>query len=174
MTITEVFEKITAGEMAGWALAALFVLLSLIQISPLKLNPWDNIFAWLGKKLNGATEKRLQEVEKQVSDMWINNHRQCILTFARECRSDISHSSDEWSNVLNVAEEYERYGDKGNYHAWICSGKRKGSKCASRSIREETLMQEIQEQMGWNSDEMAIDDILKVEVGNQEVVVHRK
>ena len=35
-------------------------------------------------------------------------------------------------------------------------------------------MREIQEQMGWNSDEMAIDDILKVEVGNQEVVVHRK
>lgn len=109
MTITEVFEKITAGEMAGWALAALFVLLSLIQVSPLKLNPWDNIFAWIGKKMNGATEKRLQEVEKQVSDMWINNHRQCILTFARECRSDISHSSDEWSNVLNVAEEYEQY-----------------------------------------------------------------
>ena len=109
MTITEVFEKITAGEMAGWALAALFVLLSLIQVSPIKLNPWDNIFAWIGKKMNGATEKRLQEVEKQVSDMWINNHRQCILTFARECRSDISHSSDEWSNVLNVAEEYEKY-----------------------------------------------------------------
>lgn len=69
---------------------------------------------------------------------------------------------------------YQGYGDKGNYHAWICSGKRKGSKCASRGIREEALMREIQEQMGWNSDEMAIDDILKVEVGNQEVVVHRK
>ena len=31
-----------------------------------------------------------------------------------------------------------------------------------RGIREEALMREIQEQMGWNSDEMAIDDILKV------------
>ena len=109
MTITELFEKITAGEIAGWALAVLLLLLSLIQVSPLKLNPWDNIFAWVGKKMNGATEKRLREVEKQVADMWINNHRQCILTFARECRSGISHSSDEWSNVLNVAEEYEQY-----------------------------------------------------------------
>ena len=35
-------------------------------------------------------------------------------------------------------------------------------------------MQGIQEQMGWELDEMAIDDILKVEVRNQEVVVHRK
>ena len=69
---------------------------------------------------------------------------------------------------------YKGYGDKGNYHAWICSGKRKGSKCASGSIREEALLQEIREQMRLKSDEMAIDDILKVEVGNQEVVVHRK
>ena len=90
-------------------MVVLFLLLSLIQVSPLKLNPWDRIFAWVGKKMNGATEKRLEELERQVSDMWINNHRQAILTFARECRSNIPHSSDEWSNVLNVAEEYEKY-----------------------------------------------------------------
>ena len=42
-------------------------------------------------------------------EIWINNHRQTILTFARECRADIEHSSDEWTNVLNVAEEYEKY-----------------------------------------------------------------
>lgn len=109
MTITEAFEKITAGEAAGWALAVFCVLLSLIQVSPLKLNPWDSIFGWFGRKANGATIKRLEEVEKQINDMWINDHRQKILTFARECRCDITHSSDEWTNVLNMAEEYERY-----------------------------------------------------------------
>jgi len=109
MTIVEVFQKITAGEAAGWVLAVIVLLFSLIQISPLKLNPWDNILSWIGKKVNGGTEKRLNEVEKQISNMWVNDHRQKILTFARECRADIAHSSDEWSNVLNVAEEYERY-----------------------------------------------------------------
>ena len=109
MTITEAFEKITAGEAAGWALAVFCVLLSLIQVSPLKLNPWDSIFGWFGRKTNGTTIKRLEEVEKQINDMWINDHRQKILTFARECRCDITHSSDEWTNVLNMAEEYERY-----------------------------------------------------------------
>ena len=102
-------QKIVTGETAGWVFAVLVILLSLIQISPLKLNPWDNIFGWFGKKMNGATEKRLTEVEKQITTMWINDHRQKILTFARECRSEIAHSSDEWSNVLNVAEEYEHY-----------------------------------------------------------------
>lgn len=67
MTITELFEKITAGEMAGWALAAVIVLLSLIQVSPLKFNPWDNIFAWFGKKMNGESEKRLNYLFSHLS-----------------------------------------------------------------------------------------------------------
>ena len=95
MNLYDAFQKLTAGELAGWALAVLIMLFSLIQISPLKLNPWDKILGWFGRKLNGKT--------------WINHHRQCILTFARECRAEIQHSSDEWTNVLNVAEEYEKY-----------------------------------------------------------------
>ena len=109
MTIYEVLSKLTAGEMAGWAFVLLILLLSLVQISPVKLNPWDSIFGWIGKKVNGVTEKRLDKLEKHIREMWINNHRQAILTFARECRADIEHSSDEWTNVLNVAEEYEKY-----------------------------------------------------------------
>lgn len=105
MGIYEIVSKIGAG----YITAGIVVLLSLIQISPLKLNPWDKLLGWFGRKLNGATEKRLEKVEKQIRDMWINNHRQSILTFARECRAEIEHSSDEWTNVLNVAEEYERY-----------------------------------------------------------------
>ena len=109
MTIYEVLSKLTAGEMAGWAVVLLILLLSLVQISPFKLNPWDNILGWIGKKTNGETGKRLDKLEKHTREMWINNHRQTILTFARECRADIEHSSDEWTNVLNVAEEYEKY-----------------------------------------------------------------
>lgn len=106
MPVTTVFQSLTGGEIAGWGLAFLILLLSLIQISPLKLNPWDRILGWLGKKLNGA---QLAALQKQVTTLWINNHRQTLLTFARECRSDIYHSSEEWTHVLNVAEEYEQY-----------------------------------------------------------------
>ena len=44
--------------------------------------------------------------------MWINQHRQSILTYARECRGEISHSSDEWSHILTLAAEYESYCEK--------------------------------------------------------------
>lgn len=105
MGLNEILSKLNAG----YITAGIVILLSLIQISPLKLNPWDKLLGWFGKKLNGATEKRLEAVEKQIRDMWINNHRQTVLTFARECRANIEHSSDEWTNLLNVAEEYEKY-----------------------------------------------------------------
>jgi hypothetical protein len=109
LSITDFFSTLTSGEIAGWGLAALVLLLSLIQISPLKLNPWDRILAWLGQKLNG---KALADLQKQVTAMWVNSHRHHILTYARECRAGIEHSSDEWSNALVIADEYEVYCEK--------------------------------------------------------------
>ena len=109
MTVVEFFDKLTVGGLAGWVVALLFVILSIVQIALVRLNPWDNIFAWLGKKLNGETKKQLTELNRQVTDLWISTHRQSILTFARECRSQISHDSEEWANILNLCEEYEKY-----------------------------------------------------------------
>jgi hypothetical protein len=106
------FKEIISQLNAGYVAAGIAVLLSLIQISPLKLNPWDAILGWLGKKLNGSTERRLEELQKQVRDMWINTHRQSILTFARECRADMHHDAEEWNHILSIADEYEVYCQK--------------------------------------------------------------
>ena len=106
MPINSLFHTMTGGEIAGWGLAVLATLMTLVQISPLKLNPWDRIMAWLGQKLNG---KQLADLQKQVTAMWVNAHRHHILTFARECRAGVEHSPDEWSNALVVADEYEVY-----------------------------------------------------------------
>ena len=99
MTIYEIISKMTAGEMAGWAVVILILLFSMIQIAPVKLNPWDNILGWFGKKINGGIREQLSELKKQVSDLWINSHRQSILTFARECRADIDHDAEEWNHI---------------------------------------------------------------------------
>ena len=109
MTIVEIVNKMTAGELAGWAVVLLILLFSMIQISPMKLNPWDNILGWFGRKINGKMHDQLKELQKQVSDIWINSHRQGILTFARECRADMHHDAEEWTHILSIADEYEVY-----------------------------------------------------------------
>ena len=105
----EVLKLLTDNSSVGWAVILLILFLTLVQVAPININPWDSIFKWFGKKMNGEMEKRLSAVEKQISDMWINQHRQAILLFSREEKDNIKHSSEEWVNVLNVAKEYEDY-----------------------------------------------------------------
>ena len=102
-------EQIIDSLNAGTITAAVVALLSLIQISPIKVNPWDTIFGWIGKKVNRGMDDRMRELERQISDMWIQSHRQSILTFAREARNEITHSADEWAQILSLADEYEIY-----------------------------------------------------------------
>lgn len=109
MTIYEVLGKLTGGELAGWAVVLLILLLSLIQVSPLKIQPWNNILGWIGKKTQGEMRKQITDLQKQVTDIWISSHRQSILTFARECRADIDHDAEEWNHILSIADEYEVY-----------------------------------------------------------------
>lgn len=97
------------SEILGAGGLGLVLLLSLVQVAPLKLNPWDRVFDWLGKKLNRTADEELKKLQAQIQGMWINSHRHTILRFARECRAGIDHSPDEWTNVLNVAEEYEAF-----------------------------------------------------------------
>ena len=77
MNLFDFVSKMTAGEVAGWGLIALVLLLSLVQISPLKLNPWDRIFGWIGKKTQGELHKQVADLQKQITDIWISSHRQC-------------------------------------------------------------------------------------------------
>ena len=109
MTILEMWKQMTGGELAGWVLTILILFLSLIQISPLKLNPWDSIFCWFGQKLTGSIRNELGDLRKQITELWINTHRQTILTFARECRNDTDHSGEEWNYILTICGEYEDY-----------------------------------------------------------------
>ena len=105
MTFKELVAQLTVGNVA----AGIAILLSLIQISPLKLNPWDRIFGWIGKKTQGELHKQVADLQKQITDIWISSHRQSILTFARECRADIHHNAEEWNHILSIADEYEVY-----------------------------------------------------------------
>lgn len=41
---------------SGWGVVLMIIFLSLIQISPLKINPWDKIFRWIGDKINKDTQ----------------------------------------------------------------------------------------------------------------------
>lgn len=112
MNLNTIMEEMTSGEVTGWAVTVLILFLSLIQISPIKLNPWDAILRWIGTRLTGGIQAELKELKKEVKQLWVNSHRQSILTFARECRAGMDHSSEEWTYILNLCGEYEEFCQK--------------------------------------------------------------
>ena len=112
MNLYTIMEEMTSGEVTGWAVTVLILFLSLIQISPIKLNPWDAILRWIGTRLTGGIQAELKELKKEVKQLWVNSHRQSILTFARECRAGMDHSSEEWTYILNLCGEYEEFCSK--------------------------------------------------------------
>ena len=109
MKLMEVMQKLTAGELAGWGLVLLILAMTLVEISPIRLNPWKHILRWVGKIINEDTEKKIDDLQQQERDMWVNNRRNQILIFSREARGGVEHSSDEWTNILNTIADYEAF-----------------------------------------------------------------
>ncbi len=103
----------------------LVVLLTLIQITPLKINPWSAIGRGIGRALNGDVLRELQEVkaqqrrtqedlEKHVmvdDERNADLHRARILQFNRELlrESEPSHTEEDFNEILYNISCYERY-----------------------------------------------------------------
>ena len=104
---------------------AVFVVLALVEISPVKINPWSAVAKWLGRAINADVIKSLDEVKASQADTKakLDKHiktdekkeadhcRARILHFNNELLRDIPHTKEEFIEVLKDIDEYERYCD---------------------------------------------------------------
>lgn len=107
--------------MSGGGLA--LVILSLVEISPLKINPWSAVGKWLGRAINGEVMKSLDAVKasQQEARERLETHittderreadhcRTRILHFNNELLREIPHTREEFLEILKDIDEYERY-----------------------------------------------------------------
>ena len=58
----------------------------------------------------------------------------------------------------------------------VFSDKRKGTGCKGRIVKEEELLKEIADQMGWDefNEERFLEEVVRVDVGTDEIVITRK
>lgn len=102
---------------------SLFVLLTIIQIAPVKINPWGAIAKAFGRAVNAevlkelaemkATQKETREKLKAHIDMdderMADVHRTRILHFNNELLREIDHTKEEFIEALADIDEYEQY-----------------------------------------------------------------
>lgn len=84
-------------------------ILSLIEVTPIKINPWSKLFKWIGNALNHDLDKKLTDLKQDFEDKKANDMRWDILAFANSCRRGNQHSKDEWWHAMSQLAEYEQY-----------------------------------------------------------------
>lgn len=111
------------GEIAGWSGGGLLLLLTFIQIAPIKVNPWSAIVRGIGNALNGDVLKKLDVLEAgQVEarnrldehiriddDRNADTHRSRILHFNTELLRGNKHTQEDFVEVLTEIDFYEHY-----------------------------------------------------------------
>ena len=85
---------------------------TLIEIAPIKINPWKKLFQGIGDVMNGDIKKDLSELKRDFEETKAQDKRWYILNFANSCRNGMLHSKDEWRHVISEISEYETYTQK--------------------------------------------------------------
>lgn len=106
MTLNDLFS-------GGGAVGVLLVALTLIEIAPIKINPWSKIGKAIGKCVNGDVIEKLDETRKTLDDHIRTDdarnadmHRAAILRFNNELLRDIPHTREEFIEAFTGNTHY--------------------------------------------------------------------
>lgn len=97
----------------------LFGAVTLIEIVPIKINPWKWLFSWIGKVVNAEDRKNIQEMRKDLNELKrdfeedkAKEKRWHILDFVNSCRHGRKHTREEWNHVITELADYESYTER--------------------------------------------------------------
>ena len=85
------------------------VVASIVEVAPIKINPWSRIFKWIAEAIVGDLKKEFFEFKKDSEAKTADRMRWDILSFANSCRRGQEHSKDEWWHCISQIKEYEDY-----------------------------------------------------------------
>ena len=112
MDIAKLIESLTAGDL----LLIGAVLLSLIQIAPIRIDPWTALFKWLGRTITGelsdkidALSDKVDKLEAKEDERDAVNKRVRILRFEDELQRGQRHTKDSFDQALSDITDYESY-----------------------------------------------------------------
>ena len=87
----------------------LVVAMTLVQIAPVKVNPWSWLAAAIGRAINAKVIKKLDNHITMDDRRTADGHRARILHFNNEMLRDINHTKEEFTEVLAEIDAYELY-----------------------------------------------------------------
>lgn len=119
MSLAEFVKTISAGD---YVLIILLVL-SVIQITPIKINPWTYLARHIGRAINGEVMAEMKTIQNDLADVHteIDKMQKCgekkeaddarnrILRFDDELRIHQKHSREFFDQILDDVDFYEKF-----------------------------------------------------------------
>ncbi len=91
------------------------VLSVVIQISPIKLNPWSHLLGWIGRIINAELLKKVEaqdakfgQMQRMIDDNEKDRIRYEVLSFANQCRNHVKHTQDEFQHIIAINKKYHK------------------------------------------------------------------
>ena len=101
------------------AIVGALATLTVLQVAPIKINPWTWIARAIGRAINaevidkvGKLETEVQTIKKNTEEHEAKSARVRILRFGDEILHDVKHSQEHFNQVLLDITEYEEYCSK--------------------------------------------------------------
>ena len=82
--------------------SVLLIALTLVQVAPIRINPWSAIARAIGKALNADLNEKMEANEAKTA-------RYRILRFDDEIRHKTRHSKEHFDQIIEDVDTYERY-----------------------------------------------------------------
>lgn len=113
----------TIAELIAAGGGSVLLLLTLVQIAPIRINPWSTILRTLGKLLNAEESERMDRMESDLRTLQTTVDRNeqsrqrdkavdCrarIVHFGDEIQHNVKHSQEHFNSVLYDISVYESY-----------------------------------------------------------------
>lgn len=106
----------TIKEIGLWGGGGIIILMSLIQVSPIKFNPWSWLARKIGRAINGEVIEEVkimrQDIKNNKEDddqQWALLSRSHILRFGDELLHGVDHSKEHFDQILLDITKYELY-----------------------------------------------------------------
>ena len=119
MSIMQSISSMSVYELVGHIALFLAVISTVIQISPIKVNPWSWAAKKIGRALNSEMydrmdrlEKQINKVEADIAERSAKSSRAKILRFGNEVRSHQKHTKEYFDEILAEITEYDQYCDE--------------------------------------------------------------
>lgn len=115
--------QIPIGSYATWGAAIVIISSGLVQIAPIKINPWSSLARAIGRAINKDVIDKVERLENEVAEIRKAGEKRDteegdrnakavrlrILRFGDEVRHQQRHSKEHWDDMMQDITEYNSY-----------------------------------------------------------------